>query len=188
NQLSELLLQKEHGMDVDQAHFEAVLRDEVAALVRQQHTAGVDVVSDGELSKIGYATYIKDRLSGFGGNRPRKPALDLQPFPEYMEKMALVAGKQNFKRMCCIGPIQVTTTAPLEFDLANFRGALDGSGVTDTFLNAASPGVVSAFQPNDFYPSHTDYLDAIATAMRGEYEAIVNAGFVLQVDCPDLAM
>ncbi|HWK53558.1 MAG TPA: cobalamin-independent methionine synthase II family protein [Hyphomicrobiales bacterium] len=188
DQLSALLQQKEHGEDVDQAHFEAVLRDEVAALVHQQHAAGVDVVSDGELSKIGYATYIKDRLSGFGGNRPRKPALDLQPFPEYMEKMALVAGKQSFKRMCCIGPIQVTTTAPLEFDLANFRAALEGSGVTDAFLNAASPGVVSAFQPNDFYPSHTDYLDAIATAMRGEYEAIVDAGFVLQVDCPDLAM
>jgi 5-methyltetrahydropteroyltriglutamate--homocysteine methyltransferase len=188
DRLSDLLLKKEHGEAVDQAQFEAVLVEEVASIVQQQAAAGVDIVSDGELSKIGYATYIKDRLSGFGGNRPRKPALDLQPYPEYMEKMALVAGKQSFKRMCCTGPIHVTTTQPLEFDLANFRSALDGAKVAEGFLNAASPGVVSAFQPNDFYPTHEAYLEAISHAMRGEYEAIVNAGFILQVDCPDLAM
>jgi 5-methyltetrahydropteroyltriglutamate--homocysteine methyltransferase len=188
DRLSALLLQKDHGEAVDEAQFEAVLREEVAAIVRLQAQAGVDIVSDGELSKIGYATYIKDRLSGFGGHRPRKPALDLQPYPEYMEKMALVAGKQSFKRMCCTGPIKVTTTKPLEFDLGNFRAALGGVKVEDAFLNAASPGVVSAFQPNDYYPSHAAYLEAIAQAMQGEYEAIVNAGFVLQVDCPDLAM
>jgi Methionine synthase II (cobalamin-independent) len=188
NLLSDLLLKKEHGEPVDEAQFEAVLREEVAAIVRKQAEAGVDIVSDGELSKIGYATYIKDRLSGFDGHRPRKPALDLQPYPEYMEKMALVAGKQSFKRMCCTGPIKVTTTKPLEFDLANFGEALKGAKVEEGFLNAASPGVVSAFQPNEFYPTHADYLDAIAKAMQGEYEAIVNAGFILQVDCPDLAM
>jgi 5-methyltetrahydropteroyltriglutamate--homocysteine methyltransferase len=186
--LSDLLLKKDHGQEVDEAHFEAVLHEEVAAIVKAQAQAGVDIVSDGELSKIGYATYIKDRLSGFGGHRPRKPALDLQPYPEYMEKMALVAGKQNFKRLCCTGPIQVTTTKPLEFDLANFRAALSGAKVEDAFLNAASPGVVSAFQPNDYYPTHAAYLEAISRAMQSEYEAIVNAGFVLQVDCPDLAM
>ena len=188
DELSALLLQRESGEVVDSGHFEAVLRRAVADIVRQQVAAGVDIVSDGELSKIGYATYIKDRLSGFSGHKPRKPALDLQPFPEYMEKMALVAGKQSFKRQCCTGPIHVTTTAPLQFDLANFCAALAGQPVTDAFLNAASPGVVSAFQPNEYYPTHAAYLDAIATAMQGEYEAIVNAGFVLQVDCPDLAM
>ncbi len=188
DELSALLLRRENGEIVDSGHFDAVLQRAVADIVRQQVAAGVDIVSDGELSKIGYATYIKDRLSGFSGHKPRKPALDLQPFPEYMEKMALVAGKQSFKRQCCTGPIHVKTMAPLQSDLANFRSALDTAPATDAFLNAASPGVVSAFQPNEYYPTHAAYLAAIATAMQGEYEAIVNAGFVLQVDCPDLAM
>ncbi len=186
--VADLLLKKEFGEAVDQRHFEAVLHEAVATAVQQQLAAGIDIVSDGELSKISYATYIKDRLSGFAGHRPRKPALDLQPYPEYMEKMALVAGKQNFKRLCCSGPIRVSATAPLAFDLANFRDALTAHPAPDAFMNAASPGVVSAFQPNDYYPSHSAYLDAIAAAMRSEYEAIVGAGFVLQVDCPDLAM
>ncbi|MDY6984762.1 MAG: epoxyalkane--coenzyme M transferase, partial [Pseudomonadota bacterium] len=186
--VADLLLKKEYGEAVDDTHFEAILREAVSDAVQQQLAAGIDVVSDGELSKISYATYIKDRLSGFAGHRPRKPALDLQPFPEYMEKMALVAGKQTFKRLCCTGPIRVVATAPLEFDLVNFRDALNAHPAPDAFMNAASPGVVSAFQPNEYYATHADYLDAISTAMRAEYEAIVNAGFVLQVDCPDLAM
>ncbi len=186
--VADLLLRRERGEIVDDAQFESVLQAAVRAAVDQQIAAGIDIVSDGELSKIGYATYIKDRLSGFSGNRPRKPALDLQPYPEYMEKMALSAGKQNFKRLCCTGPIKVLTTKPLEFDLLNFGSALAGTTVSDGFINAASPGVVSAFQPNEYYASQTDYLEAIATAMQGEYEAIVDAGFILQVDCPDLAM
>lgn len=186
--VADLLLKKEFGDAVDDAHFAAVLREAVASAVAQQLAAGIDVVSDGELSKISYATYVKDRLSGFSGNRPRKPALDLQPFPEYMEKMALVAGKQNFKRQCCTGPVTLAATAPLAFDLANFRAALAAHPAPDAFMNAASPGVVSAFQPNEYYPSHAAYLEAIAAAMRSEYEGIAAAGFVLQVDCPDLAM
>jgi 5-methyltetrahydropteroyltriglutamate--homocysteine methyltransferase len=186
--VADLLLRREQGEIIDDAQFESVLQAAVRAAVDQQIAAGIDIVSDGELSKIGYATYIKDRLSGFSGNRPRKPALDLQPYPEYMEKMALSAGKQNFKRLCCTGPIKVLTTKPLEFDLLNFGSALAGTTVSDGFINAASPGVVSAFQPNEYYASQTDYLEAIATAMQGEYEAIVDAGFILQVDCPDLAM
>lgn len=186
--VAELLLKQENEGNVDQTLFDSVLKDAVTDVVREQVACGIDIVSDGELSKIGYATYIKDRLTGFSGHRPRKPALDLQPYPEYMEKMALVAGKQNFKRQCCTGPVSVRTTAPLEDDLARFKGALQAHPATDAFMNAASPGVVSAFQPNDFYPTHTAYLEAIANAMQGEYEAIVAAGFVLQVDCPDLAM
>ncbi|MEY4642858.1 MAG: hypothetical protein RLZZ227_2852 [Pseudomonadota bacterium] len=186
--VADLLLKKEFGEAHDELHFEAVLREAVASAVLQQLAAGIDVVSDGELSKISYATYIKDRLSGFSGHRARKPALDLQPYPEYMEKMALSAGKQNFKRTCCTGPISVVATKPLDFDLANFRSALNTNPAPDAFMNAASPGVVSVFQPNDYYPTHTAYLDAISAAMRSEYEAIFNAGFVLQIDCPDLAM
>jgi len=186
--VADLLLRREHGETVPDTEFEKVLTTAVKTAVQLQIEAGIDIVSDGELSKIGYATYIKDRLSGFSGNRPRKPALDLQPYPEYMEKMALVAGKQSFKRLCCTGPIKVLTTKPLEFDLHNFRSALAGTTVSDGFINAASPGVVSAFQPNEYYASPGEYLQAIATAMQGEYEAIVDAGFILQVDCPDLAM
>lgn len=186
--VAELLLARETGAPVDEAEFDAILREAVADVVQQQVAIGIDVVSDGELGKIGYATYIKDRLSGFSGNRPRKPALDLQPYPEYMEKMALVAGKQSFKRQCCTGPIHVTSLQPLHTDLANFHAALNASPAVDAFMNAASPGVVSAFQPNEYYPTHAAYLEAIAAAMEDEYEAIVAAGFVLQVDCPDLAM
>src|SRR5690606_33124224 len=131
---------------------------------------------------------IKDRLSGFSGHRPRKPALDLQDYPEYREKMALVAGKQDFKRQCCTGPVELLTLEPLRFDLDNFATALKDARVVEGFLNAASPGVVSAFQPNEYYATQDDYLEAIAAAMRPEYEAIVEAGFILQVDCPDLAM
>ncbi|HTQ99190.1 MAG TPA: cobalamin-independent methionine synthase II family protein [Candidatus Acidoferrum sp.] len=187
-QVAALLLQQEHEGKVDEAVFATVLQQAVDAVVQQQQDAGIDIVSDGELSKIGYATYIKDRLTGFSGHKPRKPALDLQPFPEYMEKMALIAGKQNFKRQCCTGPVHVRTTAPLQADIHRFRHALQVLPAVDAFMNAASPGVVSAFQPNDYYPSHAAYLEAIAGAMQGEYEAIADAGFVLQVDCPDLAM
>jgi 5-methyltetrahydropteroyltriglutamate--homocysteine methyltransferase len=188
DELSSQLMAREHGKDFDQSAFEETLRNAVAEIVRQQVDAGIDVVSDGELSKISYATYIKDRLSGFSGHRPRKPALDLQGYPEYMEKMAQKAGKQNFKRACCTGPIEVVNTQPLEFDLANFRAAVDAADVKEAFLNAASPGVVSAFQPNEYYGTIDEYLEAISEAMRGEYEAIVDAGFLLQIDCPDLAM
>lgn len=186
--VAEMLLRKEHGEAYEQARFDAVIRNAVHDVVRQQAEVGIDVVSDGELSKIGYATYIKDRLSGFSGDQPRRPALDLRDFPEYREKMAQAAGKQDFRRPCCTGPIEVRDNAPLENDLVNFRDALAGAQVEEGFLNAASPGVISAFQPNDYYPSMDAYLEAISQAMRSEYEAIVEAGFLLQIDCPDLAM
>jgi 5-methyltetrahydropteroyltriglutamate--homocysteine methyltransferase len=149
---------------------------------------GLDCVSDGETSKISYATYIKDRLSGFGGDNERLIAADLQPYPDFRAKLALFAGKQSFKRQSCVGPIAVTERESLRKDLANLRAAVSEAGAHEAFMNAASPGVVAAFQPNAFYPSHEAYLEAIAAAMREEYEAIVAAGFTLQLDCPDLAM
>ncbi|WP_108127441.1 cobalamin-independent methionine synthase II family protein [Saccharospirillum mangrovi] len=184
----DVLMAREHGTETDPKQFEAVVSEAVREVVKLQADAGIDVISDGELSKIGYATYIKDRLTGFDGHQPRKVALDLADYPEYQEKMALVAGKQSFKRLCCTGPVEVSTTEPLNFDLKNFKSAVDGANVTDAFMNAASPGVVSAFQPNQYYPSIAEYLEAISKAMQPEYEAIVDAGFVLQLDCPDLAM
>ncbi|MDT8400010.1 MAG: cobalamin-independent methionine synthase II family protein [Pseudomonadales bacterium] len=186
--VARMLLQREHDEHCDEALFSQTIRDAIIEVVKQQAETGIDIVSDGELSKIGYATYIKDRLSGFAGERARKPALDLKDYPEYREKMTLIAGKQDFKRLCCSGPVALSDTSALAFDLANFKAATANTPVTEAFMNSASPGLVSAFQPNAYYPDHSSYLYAISQAMQYEYEAIVEAGFILQVDCPDLAM
>jgi 5-methyltetrahydropteroyltriglutamate--homocysteine methyltransferase len=184
----ELLIAKEKGKPYDPEVFERTMRDEVAAVVKRQVATGIDVVSDGETAKIGYSTYMQERLTGFGGHIDRKPATDLADYPELRKKLAVIMGPQEFNRASCIGPVAVKTLAPLERDIENFRAALGGSGAAEGFLNAASPGVVSAFQINKYYKTHADYIAAIAAAMKPEYDAIVKAGFLLQVDCPDLAM
>ena len=184
----DLLMAKEQGQPFDPAQFERTMARAVDDVVRQQVTAGLDVVSDGETSKISYATYIKDRLSGFAGDHPRQIALDLQAFPEFRARMAVFAGKQSFKRQACVGPIAVIERQSLQDDLRHLQAAVQRNAAHEAFMNAASPGVVAAFQPNQYYPTHAAYVEAIAAAMREEYEAIVAAGFLLQVDCPDLAM
>jgi 5-methyltetrahydropteroyltriglutamate--homocysteine methyltransferase len=184
----EMLFARENGEPYDAGAFDRVMTAAVAETVKRQVGIGLDSVSDGETSKISYATYIKDRLSGFAGDNERLIAADLQPYPEFRAKLALFAGKQSFKRQSCVGPIAVVEREALRKDLANLRAAVDGSGAQEAFMNAASPGVVAAFQPNNFYRTHEDYLEAIANAMREEYESILAAGFVLQLDCPDLAM
>ncbi len=184
----DLLFGREEGKPYDKAEFDRVMGQAVAEIVRKQKDSGIDIVSDGETSKIGYATYIKDRLTGFDGDSPRQIALDLQEYPEFRNRMAVFSGKQSFKRQSCVGPISFVGHADLESDIARMKAAVAQHHPIDAFLNAASPGVVSAFQPNAFYPSHEAYVEAIGEAMRPEYEAIVNAGFVLQLDCPDLAM
>ncbi len=184
----ELLMANEQGQPTDRVQFQQTMARAVDAVVGEQVAVGLDVVSDGETSKISYATYIKDRLSGFAGDHPRQIALDLQAFPEFRARMAVFAGKQTFKRQACVGPIAVVERQSLQNDLLNLRAAVQKHGAHDAFMNAASPGVVAAFQPNMYYPTHTAYVEAIATAMREEYEAIAAAGFVLQIDCPDLAM
>jgi 5-methyltetrahydropteroyltriglutamate--homocysteine methyltransferase len=184
----EMLMARENQTGYDPAAFDAVMRAAVDAVVERQVLAGVDIVSDGEVAKISYATYIKDRLSGFGGDRPRQIALDLQPYPEFRARMAIFAGKQTFKRQACVGPIAMVERESMHKDIANLVAARDRHGPQDVFMNAASPGVVAAFQPNEYYPTHEAYVEAIANAMREEYEAIAAAGLVLQIDCPDLAM
>ncbi len=186
--LSDLLLRKDHGEDFDQAEFDRVVRESVADNIARQAAIGIDVVSDGEASKVSYATYIHERLTGFDGDQARKPALDLAGYPEFRERIARVAGRQAFRRSCCVGPVQVHSRQQLRKDLAHLREAVGKTRVTEAFMNAASPGLVTAFQPNQFYPSHRAYVEAVANAMKEEYEAIVAAGFILQVDCPDLAM
>src|SRR5580658_5592776 len=184
----EMLMARENQTGYDPAAFDTVMRAAVDAVVGRQVQAGIDIVSDGEVSKISYATYIKERLSGFGGDRPRQVALDLQPYPEFRARMAIFAGKQAFKRQACVGPIALVEREAMRQDIANLKAAVKRHGALDAFMNAASPGVVAAFQPNEYYPTHEAYVEAIATAMREEYESIAAAGLVLQIDCPDLAM
>ena len=182
---------RESGAEFDSAVFDELVRRSVEDIVRPQAKIGIDVVSDGETSKISYAGYVKDRLSGFseeGSTEPAKPHLDLQPFPELRRKMASLTGPRRFKRVSCIGPVAVRDRAALRRDLENMQRARAAVGPVDAFLNSASPGVVASFLPNQYYPSHEAYVEAIADAMHEEYQAIVAAGFIMQIDCPDLAM
>jgi 5-methyltetrahydropteroyltriglutamate--homocysteine methyltransferase len=184
----DFLMKKEKGDTYDTEKFAVAMRQAVAEVVARQTAIGIDVVSDGETGKIGYATYMQERLEGFAGHNERKIALDLVDYPAFREKMARVTGVQAFTRAACVAPIRVKDRGPLETDIANFRAALEGKEVAEGFLNSASPGLVSAFQPNRHYKTHEAYIEAIAAAMREEYRAIVEAGFLLQLDCPDLAM
>jgi 5-methyltetrahydropteroyltriglutamate--homocysteine methyltransferase len=186
--ITELLLKKEHGEVYDPTVLNRTSAEAVIQVVARQVQTGIDVVSDGETSKIGYATYIKDRLAGFGGEATARPHLDLRDHPDLRRRMTAFTGPQTFRRLCCIGPVAVKDAHAAQLDIANFRAALERTPATDAFMNAASPGVVSSFQPNRYYPTHEAYVEAVAEVMRAEYEAIVAAGFVLQVDCPDLAM
>jgi 5-methyltetrahydropteroyltriglutamate--homocysteine methyltransferase len=185
----DLLTRRENGEPAPE--FDDVVRDAVADIVKRQVDLGIDVVSDGEMGKISYATYVKDRLTGFaddGATESAKPHLDLQPFPDLRRKMALLTGTRRFKRVACIGPVSVRDRAGLDRDLDNMRDATAAATPTEAFLNAGSPGVVASFLPNRYYPTHEAYIAAVADAMRDEYAAIVRTGFILQVDCPDLAM
>jgi 5-methyltetrahydropteroyltriglutamate--homocysteine methyltransferase len=187
----DMLQRRENEVAADPAAFDAVMRAAVADTVKRQVDLGIDAVSDGETSKISYSTYVRDRLTGFsneGSNETARPHLDLAPFPELRRKMALATGPRPFKRVTCVGPIKVKDRTALEHDLENMRRAVAAAGPAEAFLNAASPGVVATFLANEYYPTHEAYIEAVADAMRDEYEAIARAGFVLQVDCPDLAM
>lgn len=188
-ELTPLLLARDHGEAYDAAEFDRVVQAAVDAGVKAQVENGVTIVSDGELGKVGYSTYIIERLEGFGGDSPRKPALDLAPLPDLRKKLAAIMGDQEFTRASAIAPIKLKTLDPVHEDIGRFRKALEkhGNGVQG-FLNAASPGLITAFQPNAYYPSHEAYLADLVEAMRPEYEAIAEAGFYLQLDCPDLAM
>jgi 5-methyltetrahydropteroyltriglutamate--homocysteine methyltransferase len=186
--LVDVLLRKDHGEAYDPAEYERVIRDAVAAVVKRQVEAGVDVPSDGEASKVSYSTYMMDRLTGFGGDNKRKVALDLAPYPEFREKMSRMTGVQEFRRASCIGPVAVKDLQPLKADIGNMLAAMAAMGVQEGFMNSASPGLITAFQPNQYYKTHEDYVWALSDAMRQEYRLIVEAGLVLQLDCPDLAM
>jgi 5-methyltetrahydropteroyltriglutamate--homocysteine methyltransferase len=186
--VTDVLFARENGTVTDRAAAAAVISDAVTAVVRCQVETGVDVVSDGETSKISYATYIADRFAGFGGDTPREPGQDLVEFPRFMAKLASSGATAKYRRPRCIGEIALKDAEPLNTDLANFRRAVDAAKPVEAFMNAASPGVLALFQPNDHYPTQDAYLEALGEAMRAEYEAIVGAGFLLQIDAPDFGM
>ncbi len=186
--ITEMVFAEEKGERMEPAARHALLAEAVDAVVAKQCEAGVDVVSDGEMSKISYATYIKDRITGFEGDSPRQPPADLEEYPGFLQRQAASGGTPTYRRPQCVGEIQVKDAGPLEEDLANFRAAVDRRRPAEAFMNSASPGVIALFQPNRHYPDHESYLYALADAMRPEYEAIVAAGFLLQLDSPDLGL
>ena len=184
----DLLFRREKGEAYDPEAFDALMRGSVAEVVARQVAAGVDVVSDGETSKIGYATYVKDRYDGFSGDSPRRVPADLADYPDYRDRLAASGQSPKIARPLCTGPIALKDEAPLRNDIDNFTEALAASGAVEGFMNAASPGVISVFLPNQHYPSQDAYLEALAETLKDEYAAIQSAGLVLQIDCPDLAM
>jgi 5-methyltetrahydropteroyltriglutamate--homocysteine methyltransferase len=186
--VTDVLFARERNEVKDVPAAAAVISDAVAEVARRQVAVGIDVVSDGEMSKISYATYIAERLAGFGGDTPREPGQDLVEFPGLLKKLADRGSTAKYRRPRCIGEIKVKNLAPLQADIQNLKSAVAAAVPTEAFMNAASPGVVALFQPNDFYRSQDEYLTALAEAMRAEYEAIAKAGIILQIDAPDLAM
>ena len=186
--VTEAVFAKESGeLDDEEAYRETITRA-VRQVVGRQVDAGVDMVSDGEMSKISYATYTKDRMTGFAGDSPRSPPADLEEFPGFLERQARSGGTPSYKRPRCIGEIKVKDQELLNRDITNFKSALAAHKRDEGFLTAASPGVIALFQPNEYYPNHESYLMALADAMTVEYEAIVGAGFLLQLDAPDLGL
>ena len=184
----DLIFAREREEPIDEAAFNRVMKEAVLEAVRRQVQSGIDFVSDGEMSKISYATYIKDRFTGFDGDSPRRPPADLAEFPGFMEKLSKQGGTPTYRRPCCVAHIQVKSLQPLHEDLHNLRAALDEHRPAGAFMNSASPGVVALFQPNQFYPNDDAYLGALGHALQVEYEAIVQAGVMLQIDSPDLGL
>jgi len=184
----DLLFARERGEPCDSAAFDACMAQAVSDTVARQVAAGIDVVSDGETSKISYATYVKDRYHGFSGDSPRNAPADLKLFPKFLERLAKAGGTPQYSRPRCTGPVISRGLDETLKDIAHLKAAMAAHGAARGFMNAASPGVIALFLPNAHYPTREDYLWALADAMKAEYRAIVDAGLDLQLDCPDLAL
>jgi 5-methyltetrahydropteroyltriglutamate--homocysteine methyltransferase len=186
-ELVDMIRAAEEGTLSDRPAFDARVKQAVADTVRQQAEAGIDVVNDGEQGKPGYSTYIKDRVTGFGGaNRMTTVQAEARDFPEFTQRR--VGGGATILRPTCDGPLAWKDFAAVERDIDNLKAATAGAGAEEVFMSAASPGVIAIFLANDYYPSPDAYLEALVSVMRDEYNAIHQAGFLLQLDCPDLAM
>ncbi|CUH61312.1 cobalamin-independent methionine synthase II family protein [Thalassobacter stenotrophicus] len=184
----DLIFARENGASYDQATFDATMTAASAATVGRQVASGVDIVSDGETSKISYATYVKDRYTGFSGDSPRNAPADLKAFPGFLKRLADDGGTPQYARPMCTGPVASKGQGELQTDIANLKAGMAEHGAAEGFMNAASPGVISLFLQNDHYTTREAYLAALADAMAEEYRTIVDAGLYLQLDCPDLAL
>jgi 5-methyltetrahydropteroyltriglutamate--homocysteine methyltransferase len=184
----DLIFARENNESYDEQAFQAEMTSGVASVVQKQKEAGIDIVSDGETSKISYATYVKDRYTGFSGDSPRNAPADLQLFPDFLKKLASSGGTPTYSRPFCTGTIKSKGNDDLQRDLDNLRLALKQQKINKAFMNAASPGVIALFLPNQYYSSREKYIEALAEVMKAEYKAIIDAGFDLQLDCPDLAL
>ena len=184
----DLIFARENEHPFDQAEFDRTMADACDETVRRQVEAGIDIVSDGETSKISYATYVKDRYTGFSGDSPRNAPGDLKLFPGFLKRLADDGGTPQYARPMCTGPVESKGQDELLADITNLKSGMESHGATRGFMNAASPGVISLFLQNNYYANREDYLAALADAMKAEYETIVDAGLDLQLDCPDLAL
>ncbi len=183
--LADMLGKLDSNQPLDEAVFQQRVKQAVAETVAMQRKAGLDVLNDGEEGKVGYSTYIKDRCTGFEGeNRSTMVQAEGRDFPEW----AAARARPTATRPACNGPIAWKDFEAVKRDIENLAAAAKESGAEEVFMSSASPGVIAAFLSNDYYPSEEAYLEAIANVMQDEYRAIVDAGFILQLDCPDLAM
>ena len=184
----DLIFARENKQPFDPSQFDTTMTSACAETVKRQSDAGIDIVSDGETSKISYATYVKDRYTGFDGDSPRNAPADLKQFPGFLKRLANDGGTPTYARPMCVGEVKSKGQDELLKDIANLKSGMKACDVDEGFMNAASPGVISLFLQNDFYPDRSAYLAALSDAMRDEYKTIVDSGLFLQLDCPDLAL
>ena len=184
----DFIFTRENNKQYVEKDFDECMRNNVLSTAKKQKIAGIDIVSDGETSKISYATYVKDRYTGFSGDSPRNPPEDLKLFPGFLKRLADDGGTPQYARPMCTGEVRSKGQGELQKDISNLKAAMSANDIGRGFMNAASPGVISLFLQNDYYPTRDAYLSALADAMRDEYETIVASGLDLQLDCPDLAL
>ncbi len=184
----DFIFAREHNEEFEQSAFDACMTAACSETVRRQVESGVDIVSDGETSKISYATYVKDRYTGFSGDSDRNAPGDLKLFPGFLKRLADDGGTPQYARPKCTGEVKSKGQGELNKDISNLKAAMKTHGAKRGFMNAASPGVISLFLQNEHYADRESYLEALADAMKEEYETIVAAGLDVQLDCPDLAL
>ena len=186
--LSEILFKKDKNELFDQGELDKIIEEDVNKIVKKQIDIGIDIISDGEMSKISYATYVKDRLHGFSGESERRAPKDLDDFPSYKEKIAKSGGTPTYTRPCCTADLKIKDTKSLTKDISNLKSALKKNNHSQGFINSASPGVISNFLPNKFYKNDDKYLEILSKMMKTEYDEITKNDLLLQIDCPDLAL
>lgn len=186
--LSEFLFAKDKGESFNLNEFDEVVSQNVHEIVKKQLDIGIDFISDGEMSKISYATYVKERINGFSGESERRTPADLDAFPEYKEKIAKSGGTPTYTRPCCTGELSLKKNSDLLKDINNFTSALKSNNHKNGFMNSASPGVINVFLPNKYYKNDDEYLEKLSSIMSDEYEKITSKNLYLQIDCPDLAL